>query len=188
MIAPATAIGQVMGYTRYNNVIGSQPREMLFDADAIGSGANLDLKRLHVLTGSYTASASELVINCLKPYMEVVLIGTKTIGKNVGSLTFTNHELQIEMHPIVCKVFNSEDKSDYENGFTPDYQLSDLSSYDTFLPFGNIKENMLNKALEVITTPTETTTRTTRTTTARTTITPVEMPERRPVMTIQRGH
>lgn len=188
MIAPATAIGQVMGYTRYNNVIGSQPREMRFDADVIGSGANLDLKRLYVLTGSYTASASELVINCLNPYMEVVLIGTKTIGKNVGSLTFTNHELQIEMHPIVCKVFNSEDKSDYESGFTPNYQLSDLSSYDTFLPFGNIKENMLSKALEVITTPAETTTRATRTTTTRTTITPVEMPERRPVMTIQRGH
>jgi carboxyl-terminal processing protease len=39
------------------------------------------------LVSSRSASASELMINGLKPYMTVTLVGSKTVGKNVGSIT-----------------------------------------------------------------------------------------------------
>ncbi|MFM8848987.1 MAG: S41 family peptidase, partial [Cytophagales bacterium] len=42
--------------------------------------------RVYILTGPRTASASELLINGLKPYMDVYLIGSTTYGKNVGSI------------------------------------------------------------------------------------------------------
>jgi C-terminal processing protease CtpA/Prc len=46
------------------------------------------MTKIYVLTTKGTASASELVINGLKPYMNVVQIGDVTYGKNVASITF----------------------------------------------------------------------------------------------------
>ena len=124
----------------------------MLDKALIANGANLNLNTLYVLTSSETASASEMVINCLKPYMsEIVLIGQKTVGKNVGSKTFVNTELQIAISPIVCKVYNSKSSSDYSSGFTPDYPLSESSNLSTYLPFGNENETLLAKALSIIT-------------------------------------
>jgi C-terminal processing protease CtpA/Prc len=45
------------------------------------------MTKFYVLTTKGTASASELVINGLKPYMNVVQIGDVTYGKNVASIT-----------------------------------------------------------------------------------------------------
>ena len=43
--------------------------------------SNLNISDLYVITSRNTASASELVINCLKPYITVVTIGDTTDGK-----------------------------------------------------------------------------------------------------------
>ena len=40
-----------------------------------------------MITSSETASASELLINGLTPYIEVIHVGEQTVGKNVGSTT-----------------------------------------------------------------------------------------------------
>ena len=49
------------------------------------------LSRIYFLTGRGTASASEMVINGLKPFLTTILIGDTTVGKNVGS-TLVNDE------------------------------------------------------------------------------------------------
>ncbi len=49
---------------------------------------SLGLSRLVVITTSSSASASELVINALRPYVQVVLVGSTTFGKPVGSYGF----------------------------------------------------------------------------------------------------
>lgn len=54
--------------------------------------------------------------------MEVVLIGSTTVGKNVGSLTFSSQELKITIGPIVCQIYNSKGESDYASGFTPEFR------------------------------------------------------------------
>jgi hypothetical protein len=84
--------------------------------------------------------------------MKVVLIGTQTEGKNVGSITYKNEDLDWELRPIVCKIYNSENKSDYVNGFTPHYKIDESSDtgIDNFLEFGNPNEWLLNKALQLI--------------------------------------
>lgn len=153
MLAPSAALGKELGYLEYNKRFRSQTTPLTLNPDLIGNGANLDLKTLYVLTGSQTASASEMVINCLKPYMDVVIIGSTTVGKNVGSRTFSNPELMIAMHPIVCKLYNSEGKSDYESGFEPtkpEYRVSETSDMARFLPFGDADEVLLSTALSVI--------------------------------------
>ena len=47
----------------------------------VTAGANPDLPRLYVLTSGGSASASEALVCGLKPYMDVILVGTKTNGK-----------------------------------------------------------------------------------------------------------
>ena len=57
---------------------------VLSDGEAINT---MNLNRLFVLTTSESASASELLINGLAPFIEVIQIGEQTVGKNVGSIT-----------------------------------------------------------------------------------------------------
>ncbi|MEO6149634.1 MAG: S41 family peptidase, partial [Mucilaginibacter sp.] len=50
---------------------------------------NLNLSKLYVLTTGATASAAELMINNLKPYMTIVQIGQATRGKDEASIAIT---------------------------------------------------------------------------------------------------
>lgn len=109
-----------------------------------------NLTRLYVLTTDWTASASELIINGLRPYMTVTTIGTTTYGKNVGSITITDDTGKIKwgMQPIVFKSFNSLNQSDYSTGFTPSVAVEEpLSLY----PLGDTREALLSTALSQIT-------------------------------------
>jgi C-terminal processing protease CtpA/Prc len=97
---------------------------------------SLSLGKLYVLTSSATASASEVVINSLKPYIDVEVIGLKTVGKDVGSLTLydapipyldsedANPDHKKAIQPIVTKIVNSNG-DDYPNGFVPDGYTAD---------------------------------------------------------------
>lgn len=109
--------------------------------------------KLYVLTGRYTASASEQIINGLKPYMDVILIGDTTYGKNVASMTFYDEENTKKnkwgMQPIVAKYFNSLGKSDFTAGFAPDFVMSD-GGFE-MKEFGDVSEPLLSKALSEIT-------------------------------------
>lgn len=150
LLAPANQLGQKLGFLEFNDRITPRETSFSLNPDLIQSGTNLNLSTLYILTSSQTASASEMLINCLKPYMKVVLIGSVTEGKNVGSISFINTELRIKMSPIVCKIYNSEGKSEYKDGFEPDLQVDENSDIKTFLPFGNPDELLLSKALEMI--------------------------------------
>lgn len=115
-------------------------------ANNIGSS----LQRVFILTGRGTASASELVINGLKPFMNVVIVGDTTVGKNVGSRTIydPSNRIQWGMQPIIVKIFNSKGQSDYTSGFAPNVvKFEPLNP----LPFGDTRETLLNEAMYQIT-------------------------------------
>ena len=48
---------------------------------------SLKFNRVYIITSSESASASELLINGLTSYIDVIQVGEKTFGKNVGSIT-----------------------------------------------------------------------------------------------------
>ena len=111
-----------------------------------------NLNRVFILTSNSTASASELIINNLKPFMEVILVGEHTYGKNVGSFTITDEKKRWNygLQPISFKITNSLDQSDYGtvNGFLPNYEVN-----DNVLPYkllGDPSETLLNAALNII--------------------------------------
>ncbi|MFN3380515.1 MAG: S41 family peptidase [Runella zeae] len=117
-------------------------------AENVGS----NLQRVYVLVSGRTASASELVINALKPFMEVVIIGDVTVGKNVGSIVIKDDKKRFQqgMMPIVLKTFNSAGKSDYTAGFVPSVTVKE-SLGQPFYAFGDLREPLLSEAYFQIT-------------------------------------
>lgn len=114
-----------------------------------------NISRVFVLTSNGTASASELVINNLKPFMEVILVGANTYGKDVGSITIddsdNNYRWKWGLQPIVVRTVNALGEANYgtKSGFTPDYLVND--NVLPFKPFGDPSETLLKVALEKIT-------------------------------------
>lgn len=111
---------------------------------------NLDLDRIFILVTRSTASASELIINGLSAYMEVILIGQEnTSGKYTGSITISDPQKRHSwaIQPIVLKTANALGIADFADGFSPGYAIQD----DYFSPLGSLDEDMLAKAYELIT-------------------------------------
>jgi C-terminal processing protease CtpA/Prc len=119
---------------------------------------DLNLTRIYILTTGGTASASELVINGLKPYIEVIQIGTKTTGKNVGSVTLydspsfnkenVNKNHKYAMQPIVIKTVNKDGFGEYQDGILPTTELAENPGNMGIL--GNENEPFLSTALGLI--------------------------------------
>ena len=153
----ASKVGKVMNKRQYNDALTKEIIKQYGAADLITNfkmeSNNIgSLNRVFVLTSTGTASASELIINNLKPFMNVIIIGEHTYGKNVGSFTITDDAKRWNygLQPITFKILNSVDQSDYGtvNGFLPDYAL-----LDDALPYkllGDPNETYLNKALSII--------------------------------------
>ena len=118
---------------------------------------SLNLEKLYVLTTSESASASELLINSLSSYIEIIQIGDTTTGKNVGSITVydwidndnnKNPNHKYAMQPIVLAIANSSGFSDYTDGLKPDYILKESISQLGVL--GSPGETLFSKAMNLI--------------------------------------
>jgi C-terminal processing protease CtpA/Prc len=159
--------GQVFAKQQWNAKIESYYEANNADAlknfftDKIGNTAinSVGMSKIYILTSKSTASASELVINGLKPYVDVVQIGDVTTGKNVGSVTLydsptfgssnRNPNHRYAMQPIVLKIVNSLGFGDYYNGLTPNYKLEENLSNLGVL--GSTTEPLLSTAIGKIT-------------------------------------
>lgn len=132
------------------------PERIASSGDLINS---LGLNKVYVITTTSTASASELVINGLLPYIDVVLVGTQGTGKFVASVTLydsddfsrTGDNLASHtyaMQPIVLEEFNANGENNGVEGFVPNLEISE--SYENMGVLGDIDEPLLSKALEDI--------------------------------------
>jgi C-terminal peptidase prc len=101
----------------------------------------LDINQLYVITTANTASASESVMNGLKPFMDVHLIGSKTHGKPVGMHGYSFCDKSVL--PVMFKGVNSNGEGDYFGGMDVTCQVAD----DVTKEFGDITERMLEETL-----------------------------------------
>ncbi|MCF2499575.1 S41 family peptidase [Dyadobacter chenhuakuii] len=155
LIAKATA-SDIFYYKEYNTEVTETNMkkfgETYFYDKFASKSQNIgnQLNDVVFLVSSRSASASELLINGLKPYMNVTLVGGKTVGKNVGSVTLTDSKKKVKwgLQPIVSKSLNKDKKSDYSVGFTPDIAASEGN---LLYPYGNPKDPLLGEALFKIT-------------------------------------
>ena len=126
----------------------------------VSNANSLSLNRVFIITSRSSASASELVINCLKPYIDVVQIGTTTYGKFQASVTLydspdfstngINSSHTYALQPLVLKTLNSQGLTDYYNGLSPDVLVEENSANLGII--GDIGEPLLSVALELINT------------------------------------
>ncbi|WP_417887152.1 S41 family peptidase [Zunongwangia sp.] len=119
---------------------------------------SLNLSQVYILTSNSTASASELIINGLNPYIDVVQIGTTTTGKFQASVTLydspnfnksnINQNHNYAMQPLVLKMANKLGNTDYEEGLTPDINIrEDIRELGEL---GNENEPLLSAAIDKI--------------------------------------
>lgn len=106
---------------------------------------NLDLKTVYFLVTDITASASELLINVLKPYMNVVIIAENdgTYGKPVG---FFKQDIlnSATLWVASFKLMNAAGNTDYWDGLEADKKH--VTDY-VFRDFGDVEEAMLSAAI-----------------------------------------
>jgi C-terminal processing protease CtpA/Prc len=124
------------------------------------------LSTVYFIVSGSSASASELLINGLKPYMNVVLVGGTTYGKNVASISLyeeNDPDNTWGMQPIVMKMSNVTGFSDFGDGFTPDktgYEYQ--AEARPIRQLGDTEEFLLRMTIDMIFPPQEEITATTK--------------------------
>jgi carboxyl-terminal processing protease len=86
---------------------------------------SLNLNKIFFIVSDNTASASELLINALKPFLSETLVGpaTHTYGKPVGFFPIPVGDWYA--FPVSFKTVNKDGNGDYFNGFTIDHSVKD---------------------------------------------------------------
>ncbi|MFC5192594.1 S41 family peptidase [Algoriphagus aquatilis] len=138
--------GKLMYTNKLNSQKSSNNNSVNFSK--IGS---LNLNRIIFITSRGSASASELVINNLTPYTQVVLIGDNTFGKPVGSFPLSRYnrtlvDNNVELVPITFATANAQGKAEYFDGFPANYQVGDSPQF----PWGDQRDLRLAAALQYI--------------------------------------
>lgn len=151
---------EVFAKLQYNNDLQSNNTNYDFtttlsDGTTINS---VNLAKIHVITTKGSASASEMIINSLNPYIDVVQIGTNTNGKAQASVTLydsPNFQRQganpghlYALQPLVASTVNKDDLGVPFDGLTPDIEVREnVSNYGVL---GNVNEPLLAAALASI--------------------------------------
>lgn len=160
LIAPAAANNQVMYKYIFNSNLQQGKFPLLQNKEGYGSTSfteanntqkfsntgSLNLSRVFFIVSHNTASASELLINNLKPYMNVKLVGDTTYGKPVGF--FPIDIFNYSVYPISFKTVNSAGNADYYKGFAPDKSAPDGVNKS----WGDVTEPSLATVLKYINT------------------------------------
>jgi carboxyl-terminal processing protease len=127
---------------------------------------SLNLQRVYFIVTGSSASASELVINSLNSYIEVNVIGSKTVGKQVGSITlYDSDNLQrsgenlntkhtYAMQPLVLEIKN-KDGINFPNGIIPGTNFTGIELFENIGELGTLGDRsdpLLDRTLNFIST------------------------------------
>ena len=140
-IAGSSKVGTTFAKMLYNNKKQASNTIIAFKA----TDYPLGLTRLAVITSRSTASASEVVINGLRPHLQVVCIGDTTDGKPTG-MNIWNYDNTFVFAPVTFKNVNSANQGDFFGGLLPGKLVSDDITHD----FDNRNELCLKEAIKYL--------------------------------------
>ena len=124
-----------------------------------GEGINsVNLNKVYVIATGSSASASEMIINSLRSHIDVVQIGTKTVGKSQASITlYDSPDFQRQganpghlyaLQPLVAITVNKDDQAVPSTGLIPTIEVKEtVSNYGVL---GDPSEPLLAAALAAI--------------------------------------
>lgn len=151
---------------RQNSFSTAQLEDYFANSTGVSEINTLNLDKVYILATDRSASASELLINGLDPYIDVIHIGDVTTGKNEFSISLVdipesnyqyssstedriNPENSWIMQPLVGRNENADGFFDYTSGFVPDIELKE--DFFNLGTLGDPTEPLLAKAIEEIT-------------------------------------
>ncbi|MGE0362345.1 MAG: S41 family peptidase [Vicinamibacterales bacterium] len=144
LIGGSATANQVFAEYRHNDRNRRRDETLRFAAPAHALG----LSRVVVIASRASASASELVINGLRPFVAVTVVGDRTYGKPVGQyvLPFCDRVLA----PVAFSMVNANGQGDYFDGLAAECPAGDDIGRD----LGDAAEASLAEALVVVRTGT----------------------------------
>jgi len=151
---------QVFATLQYNEALQSNNYDYLFTS-TLNNGINinsLNLNKVYVLTSRASASSSEMIINSLKAYIDVVQIGDTTVGKSQASQiiydssnlsrTNVNPSHTYALLPLIAITVNKNNTVVPSSGLIPDIEFKEKASNYGIL--GDVSEPLLQAALLAI--------------------------------------
>ncbi|GAB3026807.1 hypothetical protein GCM10027051_34540 [Niabella terrae] len=179
LIAPQSAVSGESVFTQLdfnnfmNDLYGTRNRQVRLKPDALAS--NLDLETVYIIATDDSYSAAELLTYCLRPYMNVVHIGSETGGKFTASVTVTAYDDYNDaawptydpedlsasakdslkdwaMQPIVA-IYKDSRGNDFSEAATlvPDIKITSQENDPSYyLPLGDTEDYLLATALDEI--------------------------------------
>ena len=108
--------------------------------------ASLSLNRVVVIATHASASASELVINSLRPFMPVIVVGDRTYGKPVGQYGYPF--CGKVLFPVAFSGRNARNEGDYFDGIPADCRAPDDLEHE----LGDAAEGSLAESLRFLAT------------------------------------
>ena len=141
-LVSASANGQLMMKEQFNDKYTSFNETTNFQ-----KSGSLNLSRIFFIVSSNTASASELLINNLKPFMNVMLVGpSKTYGKPVGFFPIPVGDWYI--FPVSFRSTNKNGEGNYFDGMALNNTVADGLDKD----WGDVNESAFASVLKYIST------------------------------------
>ena len=108
--------------------------------------------RVAFIGSSGTASASELVVNAMRPYLRTnaALIGTNTYGKPVGQIAIDKSSCDDRLRVVAFSLKNADLDGDYYDGLAPKMESSCQAGDDLAYPMGDPREASTRSALDFL--------------------------------------
>ena len=158
LVSTANLIGDLLGanrqrsevfnYTTYRREKSSENRVDYFTPQP----QSVATTRIAFIGTGGTASASELVINGMIPYLRanVALIGTNTYGKPVGQIARDRAACDDRLRVVAFAGQNADRQGDYFNGLAPVMPATCRADDDLSYPLGDPREASVRQALAFI--------------------------------------
>lgn len=158
LVSIATLMGDLMGRGETGNVFATEtfrPSKSEFNSTTLFEVQPESVAPTHIAfigTGS-TASASEMVINGMLPYIpdtNIALVGNNTYGKPVGQIALDRPACDERLRVVAFEVENGSGNSDYYTGLAD--TVPNTCRADDFVDFqlGDPNEPMLATALDFL--------------------------------------
>lgn len=157
LVSVAETMGDLMGRGRTGQVFSrtvlrpskaSENTTRLFRGEANAIAPT----RIAFITTNASASASELVINAMLPYLgnNVALIGADTSGKPVGQFGFDLAACDLRVRAVTFQTLNADNEGDYFFGLGPFVPNTCRAADDVTRPFGDPREASTAVALDFL--------------------------------------
>jgi len=147
MLVPSGKLGST--FITLKKTDSTKDQTLTLSNELIGSGANLNLSNIYVLTTSATAQLSEVLIAALTPYLKVYTVGSTTKGSLGVTTGYTNPAFNYKFYPVTSIPVNASNETYTTSGIAASQSASD-TDLPTLLDFGNTSESMLSAAIALI--------------------------------------